>query len=207
MDQYSDLNNTAKEILAEIGNIGTGHAITSLSEMIGRRIDMDCPSVHILEYHKVPELLGGVEQVQAGVLLQVTGDISGMFMFLISESFLKIMLQELTGVKIEDVGRLEEMERSAVCEMGNIMCCSYINALAQMMNFKIDVSVPDLCVDMTGALLSVPMIYFANISDELLLIQASYHLGDLSVVNNVLFLPEMESLKRIFEALGESYEG
>ena len=77
MDQYSDLNNTAKEILAEIGNIGTGHAITSLSEMIGRRIDMDCPSVHILEYHKVPELLGGVEQVQAGVLLQVTGDISG----------------------------------------------------------------------------------------------------------------------------------
>ena len=56
MDQYSDLNNTAKEILAEIGNIGTGHAITSLSEMIGRRIDMDGPSVHILEYHKVPEL-------------------------------------------------------------------------------------------------------------------------------------------------------
>ena len=95
---------------------------------------------------------------------------------------------------------------SAVSEIGNIMCCSYINALTRMLDIKVDVSVPDTCVDMIGAILSVPMIHFANISDELLLIEDKYHFGDLSVISHVLFLPEIESLEQIFRALGEEYE-
>ena len=99
------------------------------------------------------------------------------------------------------------MSLSAVCEIGNIMCCSYINAMTVMMDLRVHVSVPDLCIDMTGAILSVPMIHFARLSDELLLIEDKYHFDDQEVVSHILFLPEIQSLERIFEALGEEYEG
>ncbi len=206
MEKYSDLSENAKDILMEIGNIGTGNAVTSLSAMMNRQIDMERPSIRIMEFNDIPGVLGGMEKIQIGVLLEITGDLNGMFMFLISDEFAKIMLKELLGDEIDGIHRLDEMGMSAVCEMGNIMCCSYINALTKMMNLKVHVSVPDACVDMTGAILSVPMIHFAKLSNDLLLIEDRYHFGNLSVVSHVLFLPEIDSLERIFTALGETYE-
>lgn len=206
MEKYSDMNENARDVLTEIGNIGTGNAVTSLSQMLARQIDMERPVVRISEFQEVPELLGGTEEVRVGVLLEIGGDINGMFMFLISEPFLKIMLKGLTGSEAEDICELDPFHLSAVGEIGNIMCCSYINALTKLMDIKVHVSVPDICVDMIGAILSVPMIHFASMSDELLLIEDRYHFGDTSVVSHVLFLPELDSLRRIFHALGEDYE-
>lgn len=206
MKQYSDLNENARDILAELGNIGTGNAVTSLSQMLSRQIEMERPVVRIMEFNKVPEFLGGMEELRIGVLLEITGDLNGMFMFLISEPFMEIMMKGLLDIEVQSAHELDEMGRSAISEIGNIMCCSYINALAKMMNIKVHVSVPDTCVDMIGAILSVPMIHFASMNDELLLIEDKYHFGDLSVMSHVLFLPEMNSLERIFEELGEDYE-
>lgn len=206
MEKYSDLNENARDILMEIGNIGTGNAVTSLSQMLSRQIDMERPVVKILEFNEVPELLGGTEEIRVGVLLEINGDINGMFMFLISESFLRVMLEGLLGMAVDDIHELDPLSLSAVGEIGNIMCCSYINALTRLMDIKVHVSVPDTCVDMIGAILSVPMIHFASISDELLLIEDRYHFGDTAVVSHVLFLPEMDSLEQIFRALGEEYE-
>lgn len=206
MEKYSDLNENARDVLTEIGNIGTGNAVTSLSQMLSRQIDMERPVVRIMEFNEVPEMLGGSEEVRIGVLLEINGEINGMFMFLISEPFLKIMLEGLMGGEMGDVHELDPLSVSAVGEIGNIMCCSYINALTRLMDIKVHVSVPDICIDMIGAILSVPMIHFASMSDELLLIEDRYHFGDASVVSHVLFLPEIDSLEYIFHALGEEYE-
>ena len=206
MEKYSDLNENAKDVLTEIGNIGTGNAVTALSQMMARQIDMERPVVRIMEFNEVPEMLGGTEEVRVGVLLEIKGDINGMFMFLISEPFLTVMLEGLMGCQVDGVQDLDPLSLSAVGEIGNIMCCSYINALTRMMDIKVHVSVPDICIDMIGAILSVPMIHFASMSDELLLIEDRYHFGDTSVVSHVLFLPEIDSLERIFHALGEEYE-
>lgn len=208
MRRYSDLNEDAKDILAELGNIGTGNAVTALSQMINRTIDMDQPEVRILEFNEVPEMLGGAEEVRVGVLLEISGELKGMFMFLISGEFIQVMMRDLLSVEIIDLNSLSEdsIERSAVGEIGNIMCCSYLNALTRMMDVSVGVSVPSVCIDMIGAILSVPMIHFASENDELLLIENRYYFEDCSVISHVLFLPEMDSLERIFQTLGEKYE-
>ena len=99
----------------------------------------------------------------------------------------------------------DELASSAIAEVGNIMCCSYINALSSLLGFKVEVSVPEVSRDMVGSLLSVPIIYFADHSDNLLLIEDRYFIDDQSIVSHVLFLPNLESLKRIFSAVGEPY--
>lgn len=208
MKRYSELNENARDILAELGNIGTGNAVTSLSQMLNRTIEMERPDVRILEFNEVPEVLGGAEEVRFSVLLELNGEISGMFMFLISSEFMQVMLEELLGEDVPDLKALppDSMEWSAVGEIGNIMCCSYLNALTKMMDVSVGVSVPRTCVDMIGAILSVPMIHFAGSNDELLLIENQYHFGDTSVISHVLFLPEMDSLEHMFQILGEEYE-
>ena len=206
MNRYSELSDDARDVLAEVGNIGTGNAVAALASMIGRQIDMELPLIRLLTYQEVPELLGGAEKFQVGVLLETTGDINGMFMFLLSEDFTRQLLETRVGDIPADAAQLDDMARSAICEVGNIMCCSYINALARMMDVKVHVSVPSVCSDMVGALLSVPMIRFANLSDEMLFIENKYHLGEHSVVSHVLFLPEVESIQKILKALDLPYE-
>ena len=207
MNKYADISESARDVLMEIGNIGTGNAVTALSSMINHRIEIERPNVKIMKFEEVPAMLGGPEEIKLGVLLELSGDLNGMFMFLISTKFAQTMLDKLLGTEIEDVRNLDDMSLSAVCEIGNIMCCSYINAMTVMMDLRVHVSVPDICIDMTGAILSVPMIHFARLSDELLLIEDKYHFDDQEVVSHILFLPEIHSLERIFKALGEEYEG
>lgn len=206
MEKYSELNENARDILKEIGNIGTGNAVSSLAAMIGQQVDIELPEIQIMGYNEVPELLGDIEDIQVGILLDISGDLKGMFMFLLSEGFTRKMIELLLGEEVEEITDLNPMAQSAICEIGNIMCCSYLNAMAKMMDLAVHVSVPDMCSDMVGSILSVPMIHFANLSDELLFIENKYGLGDVSVVSHILFLPEMDSLERIFEVLGEPYE-
>lgn len=204
MKDYMELDSAAQDMLKELGNIGTGNAITALSAMLGKEIVMECPEVRVVGFNEVPDTLGGMVAIRVGVLVQTGGDISGIFMFLISESFTQVMLEQLLGFPVE-AGAYDELASSAIAEVGNIMCCSYINALSSLLGFKVDVSVPEVSRDMVGSLLSVPIIYFADHSDNLLLIEDRYFIDDQSIVSHVLFLPNLESLKRIFSAVGEPY--
>lgn len=206
MDRYSELSENARDILREISNIGTGNAIASLAAMVGQKIDLDLPQIKILEYKDAPGLLGGAEEIKAGILLDVFGDLEGMFLFLLDEPLAVALVRMLLGSDYAGFNEFGEMELSALCEMGNIMCGSYINAMAKMMNFSIQVSVPDISCDMTGALLSVPMIRYARLSDELLFMENQFGINGGTLVSHMLFLPDMQSLGMILEALGERYE-
>ena len=144
MVNYSELDDTAQDLLREIGNIGTGNAVTALSSMVGHSFNVELPQVRIINYREAPELLGGAETFQTGILLEIGGELSGMFMFLLNEEFSKVMLDALLGPGDWDPVNMDEMCRSVICEVGNIVCCSYVNALARLMGIKIEVSVKNL---------------------------------------------------------------
>ena len=57
------------DVLKEIGNIGAGNAMTALSQMLQCKVDMKVPQVRLLEFSEVGELMGGEEQIMAGVYL------------------------------------------------------------------------------------------------------------------------------------------
>ena len=190
MMKYSDMDAASEDMLKEIGNIGTGNAITALSAMVGKTFSVGLPAIRIVNYQDTPELLGGPETLGTGIMLEISGDLSGIFMFLLDETFTQNILNALLGEEERELVALDEMSSSAVCEIGNVMCGAYINALAQLMGVKVHVSVPDICCDMIGAILSVPMIHFANLSVE----------GN-DFTSHVLFLPEIETLDKILQVL------
>lgn len=92
LKNYDDLSPVAIDCLREIGNIGSGSAASSLSEMLGKTIEMKVPNVCVLEYQQIIDAMGGPEKVITGILVRLEGDIKGMMMFLLEDSFAQVVL-------------------------------------------------------------------------------------------------------------------
>ena len=204
MKNLDDLNDIHLDVLKEIGNIGSGNAASALSTMLSRPVDISVPKVRVLDYMQVTENLGGPEQLMVGLLLSLSAEVTGMIMFLLHKDFAHNIINDLTGMELESIHELDDFSSSAIREIGNIMAASYVNAIAALTGLKIDISPPDICADMVGAILSVPAIYFANIGDKIIYIEDEFdkrednpHSG-----SHILMIPEMESLGKIMMNLG-----
>ena len=207
MDGYVQLDEISRDILKEIGNVGTGNAVTSLSQMMEQPIELDMPSLKVVKYYKMHELLEQPEELQTGILIEVTGQLKGIFLFMLSEAFTKTVINTILGEEERNLTSLDDMECSLISELGNIMCGSYIRALSQLMDMDMDVSVPELCIDMGGAILTYPMSKWVIVSDDILLIENIFHMSGEIFKGRILFLPEQEDLGTMLSRLREQRYG
>lgn len=198
-DNLSDLH---IDVLREIGNIGAGNAATALSSMLSSRVDMTVPKVKIMDIKEISHILGGPENQVVGILFTISQDIEGMMMFILEQQFAHLIVNLLMGRDIKNFAAFEEIDLSALQEIGNIMVSSYVNAISSLTNLVIDISVPDIAIDMAGAILSVPAIEFGTVGDKVLMIEEEF-IGEQEHVNSYLMLiPQISSLHKILEILG-----
>lgn len=202
IQRIDDLSSMHLDVLKEIGNIGSGNAATSLAEMLNIMVDITVPNVKLLEFNDAVEFLGGPENIVIGMLVRLSGDISGMMLYVIQEAFAANLAKSILGKESFSLMELDEMDSSLISEVGNIMSASYVNAIASLSGMFIDISVPSLCVDMAGAILSVPAIEFSQIGDKVLFIDDSFVMGDNEVRSNMILVPELDSLNKLFGTLG-----
>ncbi|MCI9373915.1 MAG: chemotaxis protein CheC [Lachnospiraceae bacterium] len=190
------------DILREIGNIGAGNATTALAQMLQCKVDMSVPKVGLLEFKEVGAAMGGEEQIMAGIYLGVEGDITGSIMFLLEKNSARFLVSKLMGMEMEGE-EFSEMEFSALKEVGNIITGAYLNSLSSLTNLKIYPTIPDVAVDMAGAIMSVPAIQFGAIGDRMLLIQTQFF-DEVAIDGYFILIPDMESYSKILSALGMS---
>lgn len=190
------------DVLKELGNIGAGNATTALAQMLQCKVDMHVPQVRLLNFNEVGEVMGGEEQIVAGIYLAVEGDITGSMMFILEQNAGKALVSKLMGTPMSD-GEFNEIEISAIKEIGNIITGAYLNSLSQLTNLKMLPSVPDLNIDMLNAILSVPAIEFGIMGDQILLIQTRFT-DDVDLNGYFILLPDLESYTKILTALGLS---
>lgn len=201
---HFDLNHVSQEyfdILKEIGNIGAGNATTALAQMLGCKVDMKVPQVRLLDFNEVGAVMGGEEQIMAGIYLFVEGDITGSIMFLLKEDAARELVGKLMGISMKTEGQMTEMELSALNEIGNIITGAYLNSLSSLTNMKIFPSIPYLSIDMAGAILSVPAIEFGAIGDKILLIQSQFT-DDKVLDGYFILVPDVDSYDKIMASLG-----
>ena len=201
----NDVNSMYFDVLKEIGNIGAGNATTALAQMLGTKVDMSVPKVSLLEFKDVGDIVGGEELIMVGILLGVEGDITGSIMFMIEKEGARHLTNKLMmGMGASEPGEdFNEMELSALREVGNIITGAYLNALSGLTNLCIYPSTPDLTVDMAGAILSVPAIQFGIQGDQILLIQNNFF-DEVELDGFFILLPDVESYGTILKALGIS---
>ena len=197
------------DVLREIGNIGAGNATTALSQMIQAKVDMHVPKVELLSFQELPDIVGGAENIVAGILVTLDGDINGMMMFMMDQQGAFDLVSLLMGSMMPQQGEgeepvFDEMSLSALKEIGNIISGAYLSSLSGLTNLVISESVPYLSIDMAGAILSVPAIEFGKLGDKALLIQSQFVEGEEAKELNGYFIliPTLESYEKILSSLG-----
>ena len=202
LKSYDELNFLELDALKEVGSIGTGNAATSLSSLIGKPVRIKQPEVRIMGYNEAIEWIGGPEPITAGVLVGMSGQLSGIMLSVQQLDFVNLVLESMMEKTIEDYMELGEMEHSALTEVGNIMISTFINALSSLTDLEIDLTVPAFTVDMQGAIITVPMAEYGGQSNYIMTIGGNFICNGKEIPCRLLLSPDIRSLNFLLRRLG-----
>ncbi|MDL4840085.1 chemotaxis protein CheC [Aquibacillus rhizosphaerae] len=195
------------DILKEIGNIGAGNAATALSKLLNRKVDMNVPSVRVVDFDEMMEMVGGPEVIIVSVFLRINGEAPGSMFFVLSPAEAEVFVQQIIDDKEFSLNNppFEELGLSALHEVGNILAGSYLSALSDLTSINMQPSVPSLNMDMAGAILMQGLVEISQESDYAIIIDTKINEQDnenREIQGHFFLLPDPESFKKIFTALG-----
>ena len=195
------VNDMYVDVLREIGNIGAGNATTAIAQMLGSRLNMQVPNVKLMEASQLGGAICDEEETVVGIFLEVCNDISGSMMFLMRMDSAHVIVNKLMMRDPEYNEPFDEMDLSALKEIGNIIAASYLSALSTLTNLRIQPSVPYIAVDMAAAILSGPAIQFGQYGDNALFIETEFG-DDVKMQGYFILMPEQDSYSKILSSLG-----
>ena len=205
--KYKSLSSFQFDVLREVGNIGAGNAVTALSQLLNRKIEMAIPSVNVVSFDEMMELIGGPEKKVVAILFRIYGDAPSNVFFVLSVEEAELLIRTMTNNPTyefkENISK-DSLEFSVLEEVGNIVTGSYISALSDFTHLHLQPSVPHLGIDMAAAVLTYGLIDISQASDYAIVIDSKVNSQGTSDVleGNFFLLPNPESLQIIFRALG-----
>jgi chemotaxis protein CheC len=187
--------------LREVGNIGTGNAMTAFAELVDQRTRISVPDVEVVPLQGFVRLTGGSETVTVGAYMRVDGDAPGHVAILWPEQIASQLAAQLLGRPVGSILELDELERSALMEAGNILASSYLVAISNLTGLLLLASPISMAVDMTSTILSAIGAEVALEADEAFVILT--RIGDSvdDIGGYFIFIPETGSLPLILRAL------
>jgi Chemotaxis protein CheC, inhibitor of MCP methylation len=195
---YQDLTTLQLDALSEVGNIGAGNAATALSQLINKKIDMTVPAINIVPFDDIFSSIGG-DEIVVGVIVRVLGEIPGNILFVFEKDTALNLVEILTGLQEE---YLSDMGNSVICEIGNIISSSYMNAIAKFTGLTVMPSVPAVTYDMLGAILSTTFIESGQFDDYVLDIETLFIQNNAEISGHFYYVPMPGSLEKILSTLG-----
>jgi len=160
------------------------------------------PEVRIMGYNEAIEWIGGPEEITAGVLVKMGGQLNGIMLSVQQLDFVNQVLGSMLGITVNGYENLTELENSALVEVGNIMISTFINALCGLSGISVNLTVPAFTVDMQGAILAVPMAEYGGQSDYIMTIGGNFVCDGKEVPCRLLLSPDIRSLNFLLRKLG-----
>jgi len=194
------------DVFKEIGNIGAGNAASALAGLLNRRISMTVPDASVVPFSAIANVLDGPETLVSGVLIDFAGDLNGYILLLLGMEDAMAMISSALQQEPRDVTtpdfELTEMERDTVLEIANILVGSFLSAISGFTGLNVRPTVPQLSVDMLGAIISIATIEYGMIGDTVLFLNTQFNdcAGDIN--GHFFLIPDYTSYKILLESLG-----
>jgi chemotaxis protein CheC len=191
------------DALKEISSIASGNAATSLSSMLGKRIDITAPAITVEALERVPEVLGGAEETVTAIHLMLKGRLSGSILFILSPPESLGLVNFLTDQKREKIEKLDEIGLSALKELGNIITGYYTTALSNILKTRIDYSIPGFACDMLGAILEEILARMSLESPYAVITESNFLMGGDIHKGHLVFIMPPKTMFEIIDAVGD----
>lgn len=173
MPALFQLTESDRDQLRELVNIGVSHAGDTLSLMMGKRITVSVPTVSIKNAANAAGLPTRSDDLTLSVLLRVYGLIDGyVFLYFPRDAALHL-LEVIAGKKVGDVRALDAFDRSMFQELGNVITGGMLNGLSKFLHIEMLHSVPNVVVDMGGAMFNSVSASMVRLHEEFLSLDVS----------------------------------
>jgi chemotaxis protein CheC len=168
------------DALREIAHIGAGNASNSLSQMTGKNIDVDFPEIKKHRIEKVPEILGDQDQLVTAASIQMHTELNGERkdnlgrIALIMDYDSSKKLATIISPEEEDKEGLTEMDISSLKELENVLAGTCLEAISDVIDYKLYESTPFFHVDMVGAVMQGMVLDMVETHDEILVFKTQF---------------------------------
>ncbi len=144
MSQIENLNKDQLDALQETGNIGCSHAATAVSNMIGKTVNISVPQIKVEKTQNLDNIFLSMfgDKKIIGVYLELTDEFQGSILMLFTKKSALSLSDTLVGQEPGTSTELNEMAKSAITEVGNIVVSAYTNALGALLNSTVMLSPP-----------------------------------------------------------------
>ncbi len=201
------LSEFQRDALKELGNIGAGSAATALSQLLGKDINIDVPSITMVPIEKMAEMAAQDTKIVAAVYMRIYGEIQARALLLFPQDKVFFMLDLLMKRKLGQTTEFGETEQSALKEIGNILISAYLNAIAKFIGLNSVPSVPALAVDMTDAIFETISAELAEVGPEAMLIENEMMESVTNLKTKLFIIPDKAAMAKILEALNNTIQG
>ncbi|MGZ8157826.1 MAG: chemotaxis protein CheC [Methylobacter sp.] len=134
------------DALAEIFSIGAGRAALGLSEIVGDEVRISVPSVQIINSEDINSATLSLNSGRFGAVTQhFSGPFDAETVLLFTEEQALKIVSDMMGSQMS-IEQLAEFEHEAMCELGNIILNACLSAMADMLTFTLESSLPDYTV-------------------------------------------------------------
>jgi len=130
---YVELNETQKDALRELGNIGASHAATTLSTMLNTPIMLNVPEISIVDLHEINMKIKQEESVLVVFTMEGQMAKAGYIVLHVPHESVVQMTGIMLGLPLDPDRELNEMDESAINEIGNIMVSAFLDGTAELL--------------------------------------------------------------------------
>jgi len=199
-----ELTPAHQETLTELINIGYGRAAAALSELTGRRINLDVPKVAVYPVQEIGTALKDVLSGEVASVHQVfSGPVSGNALLLLDRDA-ALMLNSLLLDSPVHSGRLRAPEREALTEVGNIVLNACLGVFGNLLQVQVTFSVPRLNVESIDGVMASISVRSEEVQYALM-VHTHFTVRDSDVRGYLVIILGITSFSRLLQEL-DSWE-
>lgn len=200
-EYLKNLGELEKSALLETFNIGASHAADALSRMINKPVSINVPNMKISAIKHLPAEVG--EDIKVIVYVGLGGDFNSHAFFVTNLQDAMKVYDIMLGQEIGSTKDMDEMAKSAITEIGNILISAFANALSQFLGIVIEQTPPQLAIEFLPAVLDLAIADVAQYCDYVILIGTSISVDEIEFHENFFIVPHVEDMKKIINKLME----
>jgi chemotaxis protein CheC len=194
------LSNAQQDALSELINIGFGRAAGALSILVGQRVIIQAPDIEMYPIDHLESALEELVGVDITTVHQVfSGKVYGDAMLLMDANSATILVDLLSGGK-GDPHELDDSDREALGETGNILLNAFIGSFGNLLKVHISFTVPKLRIESLQNMLRTLLIENKDV-EYALVVRVHFVLSEGNVSGYVVIVMGITSMDTLFESM------
>lgn len=187
------------DILREVGSISAAHGSIALSEILGKKIELNMPSLDFIPSEMILERIIPT-QIVVSVYGHMLSGLTGRVLFILDEKSAFKLVDMCYKIREEDKksGMLTEMGLSLIKEVGHVVITSYVGALSIILKKLI---IPSIPVFVSGPIQQIINMAISPYSTEeyVLLVEAVFEEPNEKITGSFYLILNPEATKCIQE--------